>query len=191
MRSAKSHSHHIHQTQLRGWDSVRAPSQQYKQRGLLPPEQVTGTVWSYEASITCKETGFSVGLSRLVHPALTGNKICYRWALTKLQPRVSASFLYLCSFIPDRMPVTQSLNASSWRVRCLSNSSLHFTQSVSQRSKPALFRPNQKFCPGLLTVHWVVVWELSGSILTRDKPVGTEVHSSGSVLLPSPSEIFG
>jgi hypothetical protein len=58
--------------------------------------------------------------------SLSGHKIR---PLTNLHPDFRASFRYLCSIIPHRMPATHSLDLSPVYVGSLTNTPLHFSLS--------------------------------------------------------------
>jgi hypothetical protein len=128
---------------------------------------------SYDSS-----SGFSVGSWRFVHPAL-----CSLQALISFHPDVSAFFHYVCSLIPHRMPATHSLELSLLHIGSLPNTPLHFSRLSPRPAKRPIFRAILNSCSCLLLFHSVVLWEPIGFILPQGEPVGTDVHSSISLLL--------
>jgi hypothetical protein len=110
-------------------------------------------------------------------------------APTSLHPDVLASSATATSPHPTPIPATRSL--------VLSLSLTHrFPAQHTLTLFPCLFhRPPENIpfqglinsCSCLLLVLSVFVWEPSGFILSHSEPMGTEVHSPISLLLPTKS----
>jgi hypothetical protein len=86
------------------------------------------------------------------------------------QPQVPGSVRYTCSLflrMTTTLPLTRRFPARHALVLF-----------------PVFFMDQQNSCSCLLLVRSVAAWETGGFILSHGEPMGTEVHSPISLLLP-------
>jgi hypothetical protein len=128
------------------------------------------------------DLGSMQGHAGLCTLPLSRHKICPLWVLTSLHLDVLASFHYLCSLISYRMPATYSVDIPPFHISSLPNTLQHFFP-MSFLDHP-FSGPSQT---PILVSYWFSQWSHwnpAVSLCPTGEPMGTEVQSSISLLLP-------